>query len=236
MTDQKRQTDCSRGAGPWPPGLVGHVHQDFESLLQKLQAETDEDKSQEFCKSLVQFLGMQVHFSKIWGSWIETCKPKAKTTYRVDAPKPYFPLSNLTYLKYRKSDFQRFLHIICMHTYTWNFIYTSTYLMYRMFIWRYIICQNVWHALILNTCLKYASHISYVARCNSTHIDMLWWFLSRQLERGSCSSLASGKRWVPKLSWKPSWKRTTCKLRHGWSRDWAEIMIWSIWITVRVQI
>jgi len=27
---------------------------DFESLLQKLQAETDEDKSQEFCKSLVQ--------------------------------------------------------------------------------------------------------------------------------------------------------------------------------------
>ena len=100
----------------------------------------------------------------IWGSWIETCKPRAKTTYRVDAPKPYFPLSNLTYLKYRKSDFQRFLHIICMHTYTWNFIYTSTYLMYRMFIWRYIICQNVWHALILNTCLNFASHKYFICR------------------------------------------------------------------------
>ena len=66
--DQKRQTDSSRGAGPWPPALVGHVHQDFESLLQKLQAETDEDKSQEFCKSLVQFLGMQVHLGILDGN------------------------------------------------------------------------------------------------------------------------------------------------------------------------
>ena len=81
------QTDCSRGAGPWPPGLVGHVHQDFESLLQKLQAETYEDKSQEFCKSLVQFLGMRVHLGIL--DW--NMQAKSKNNLQSWCPKTLLP-------------------------------------------------------------------------------------------------------------------------------------------------